>query len=117
MFLAYLYPALWEIFSHDACLHLHFFFLNLIVSCIFPKLYIFITMLSVKNESESDFTTFLYLILEKDASDSGMLRPSRAGVGKCYTVFFIYRSINTCPVGEMWLRSTLCINVFLLDNG
>ena len=35
---------------------------------------------------------------------------------KCHTVFFVYRSINTCPVGEMQLCSTLCINVFLLDN-
>ena len=74
-------------------------------------------MFSMKYESESGFTRLLNLILEKDASDSGLLRPSRAEVGKYYTVFFVYRSINTCLVGEMWLCSTLCINLFLLDNG
>ena len=108
---------MWELLSHDACLHFHFSYLNLIVSCIFAKLYIFITLFSMKYESESGFTRFLNLILEKNASDSGLLRPSRAEVGKCHTVFFVHRSINTCLVGEMWLRSTLCIKLFLLDNG
>ena len=114
MFLAFLYTALWEILSRDACLHFYFSYLNLILSCIFAKLYIFITMFSMKYESESGFTRLLNLILEKDASDSGLLRPSLAEVGKYYTVFFVYRSINTCLVGEMWLRSTLCINLSLL---
>ena len=117
IFLAFLYTSLWEILSHDACLHFHFSYLNLIVSCIFAKLYIFITMFSMKYESESGFIRLLNLILEKNASDSRLLRPSRAEVGKYYTVFFVFRSINTCLVGEMWLCSTLCINLFLLDNG
>ena len=67
MFLAYLHIALWEIFSHDACLHFHFSYFNLIVSCIFAKLYIFIIMFSVENDSESASTSLLHLFLEKDA--------------------------------------------------
>ena len=45
-------------------------------------------MFSMKYESESGFTRLLNLILEKDAFDTGLLRPSRAKVGKYYTVFF-----------------------------
>ena len=44
-------------------------------------------MFSVNYESESGSSRFLYLIFENDASECALLRPSRAEVGTCYTVF------------------------------
>ena len=69
--------------------YFHFSYLNLILSCLFTKLYIFITMLSVNTKSQSGFTRLLYLILANNASDSRLLRPSRAEVGECFAVFFV----------------------------